>query len=82
LTPITQELIASIYGIRNEGEERPRAIESRLYKKYFNVPKDSSNRYPLSTCIVKEMGDIFGYICPILDPSQKDKVHIYCFNQV
>jgi hypothetical protein len=46
------------------------------------VTKDSLDRYPLSACITKELRDIFGYICPILDPTQPAKVHIYRFNQV
>jgi hypothetical protein len=82
LAPVTQELVADIYGMRNEGEERPRAIESRLHKKYFNVTKDSSDGYPLSSWNTKELWDIFGFICPILDPTRPAKVHIYRFNQV
>jgi hypothetical protein len=82
LRPITQELIASIYGMRNEGDERPRRLDNKLHKKHFNVRKDSTDGYPIAACMIKELWDIFGYVCPILDPTQPSKVHIYRFNQV
>jgi hypothetical protein len=82
LNYIIQKQLATIYGMRHEGEERPRANDIRLHERYFNVPKDSSDGYPLSACKDKEMRDIIGFICPIFDPSQKEKVHISRFNQV
>jgi hypothetical protein len=82
LAPVTQDLVARIYGMRNEGEERPRTADSRHHEKYFDISKDNSDGYPLASCTKKELRDIFGFICPILDPSRPTKVHIYRFNQV
>jgi hypothetical protein len=46
------------------------------------MAKNSADGYPLSACTDKEMRDVFGFIFPIFDPTRKDKVHIYWFNQV
>ena len=46
------------------------------------MAKDNTDGYPVSACTNREMRDVFGFICPIFDPTRKDKVHIYRFNQV
>jgi hypothetical protein len=46
------------------------------------VEKDINDGYPVESCLNYNMQDIFRFLCPILDPLQPDKVHIYRFNQV
>jgi hypothetical protein len=82
LTHFTLKQLGLIYGLEDKGEERPRASNAKLHKGYFNMAKDSTDGYPLSACTNREMRDVFGFICPIFDPTRKDKVHIYRFNQV
>jgi hypothetical protein len=76
---ITKEVVSQIYRSRNTGDKRP--LKNK-HKDYFTGDKDSVDRYPVDTCRINDMWDIFRFLCPILDPNRPTRVHIYQFNQV
>jgi hypothetical protein len=78
---ITKEVISQICKSRSTGEERPPENKNK-HKNHFTAEKDSSDGYPVDTCRVKDMRDVFRFLCPILDPLCPTRVHIYRFNQV
>jgi hypothetical protein len=78
---ITKEVVSQIYGSRNLGDKWPPQNKNN-HKNYFTGEKDSADGYPVDTCRVKDLQDIFGFVCPFLDPNRPTRVHIYWFNQV
>jgi hypothetical protein len=55
---ITEQTIAQIYGTSSSGEERPAEARNQ-HKEYFLVEKDSTDGYPVDSCLDSEMQDIF-----------------------
>jgi hypothetical protein len=50
LTHLTQKQLALIYGMKDEGKERPRTNNAKLHETYFSMAKDSLDGYPLFAC--------------------------------
>jgi hypothetical protein len=78
---ITKEVISQVYGSRSTGDKRPPKNKNK-HKDYFTGEKESAGGYPLDTCRIDDMRDIFRFLCPILHPLCLTWVHIYRFNQM
>jgi hypothetical protein len=78
---ITKEVVSQIYGSRNTGDKRPLENKNKQ-KDYFTGEENSADGYPVDTCRINDMRDIFLFPCLILDPLHPTWIHIYWFNQV
>jgi hypothetical protein len=59
---ITEQTIAQIYDASSSGEERPAKVRNR-HKEYFLVEKDSTDGYPVDSCL--GLGDARHLLVPL-----------------